>query len=403
MEENKNTQLTDEQVEQIIDATNEAIAGTSLEKIAQFPSNNGQEETDPATREPGEKRMMQVAVDPNTGEHAVIGPASIEDDETFEEMLARIENSDMEAIAEAPITETEIIDYISKEKNGSDTVLQMLTDDFSISDDAVRQLLKIVNKKIKKEDVDVYKEFPDEIKKMVDKYIISQQVPIFSKEGKRFRNMVCEELINEFITNISLNRTMTDFNKELESLFTKASEEIGDMAIGYTSEKNAQLRKFAENMEDSEKKEKLLNVIERLDDAYSLNSLKEFAKKCKIKKYELERPDKVFKGFLSKYMESPYNIYDINVVRPIIGRYINADSEVEYNTTDINAFFIAFCKQCQNMHSNVPIDHAYMYNVIFNISLIDINKGDNKHISDTFVQNVRDVIDNLRIRNNNFK
>lgn len=400
MEEVKNNILTDEQVDEIAKQMDEEIKDTSLEKIAQFPSNNNQEETKEEDREEGYKRPMNVMIDPNTGEHKIVGLADeLDDNETFEEMCERIKNSDIK-LEETPITESELLEYITNKNNGS--LLNDIASETELSSETIRALLQIVNKKMNNDDFNVYKEFPQEIQKMIDKYMTNMQIPAFSTEGRRFRNMICDELISEFISNISLNRVQTDFNKEIETLFSKGSTELADSIVGYTEERNKKYREYAEKMEDEDKKKQVNAILDKIDEAYELTELKEFAKKCKIKKFDLEKPEKIFSDFLRKYENSKYNVYDINMTRPILYRNLNTGDEEEYNQKDIDGFLVCFCKQCMNKRSDIVIDHSYMYYVIYNIVLMDMNKGEQKHVSDKFIENIKEVIINLRERNNNF-
>lgn len=400
MEEVKNNILTDEQVDEIAKQMDGEIKDTSLEKIAQFPSNNNQEETKEEDREEGYKRPMNVMIDPNTGEHKIVGLADeLDDNETFEEMCERIKNSDIK-LEETPITESELLEYITNKNNGS--LLNDIASETELSSETIRALLQIVNKKMNNDDFNVYKEFPQEIQKMIDKYMTNMQIPAFSTEGRRFRNMICDELISEFISNISLNRVQTDFNKEIETLFTKGSTELADSIVGYTEERNKKYREYAEKMEDEDKKKQVNDILDKIDEAYELTELKEFAKKCKIKKFDLEKPEKIFSDFLRKYENSKYNVYDINMTRPILYRNLNTGDEEEYNQKDIDGFLVCFCKQCMNKRSDIVIDHSYMYYVIYNIVLMDMNKGEQKHVSDKFIENIKEVIINLRERNNNF-
>ena len=81
---------------------------------------------------------------------------------------------------------------------------------------------------------------------------------------------------------------------------------------------------------------------------------------------------------------------------------IASDSEDYFDLADINAFFIAFCKQTLNYDSNIPDQHAYMYYTLYNCVFTDINKGNEKVVSDEFLNNINDVIRNLRERNGRF-
>lgn len=398
MTETNSTILTDEQVDQIVEALDESIKGTKLEEIANLPSNNGVEEATTST-EAGSHKMVKVSIDPNTGEHKMVGEAVEEDEETFEEMCERIQNSDIK-LDEAPITEEELAGYIKGEEDKKDTLSEMCSG-VDVSDEAIKELLTLVNRKLKGEEFNVYKSLPEDIKKLVDSYLVSVGAAGNSVEHKQFRNMISEQLISEFITNISLSRAQKDFNKEVEDLFTKASTEIAESIIGYSSERNKAYREYADKIEDADKKEKVLNILDLIDEGYNITSLKEFSKKCKIKKFELEKHNRVFDSFHYKYKDSPYNIYSIDVVRPILYRNINNGEVEEFTGADINAFFIAFCKQVANMRPEVVTDHAYMYYVIYNIALLDINKGNStKDVSEKFIENVKEVIYNLRERNN---
>jgi hypothetical protein len=120
-------------------------------------------------------------------------------------------------------------------------------------------------------------------------------------------------------------------------------------------------------MEDEEQKEKLLKVLDTIDSAYSLDPLKEFAKNCKIKKYDLENPKNYFRDFINKYSKSEYNIYDIKLTLPILERKI-VDNE-KYNNADVVAFLVCFCKYIRNFNSDNIVEHSFMYYVIFTFQL----------------------------------
>lgn len=397
IEDNK---LTDEQAEAIAKDLQEVVKeNENLSNIAQFPSNNGVQETDPETREEGTSKRMMVSSDPTTGEQRILGEA-VGDIETFEEMCERIQNQEIQ-LDKSPITEKEIIEKISVgDKN--DSMLAEIVNQTELSSEAVHDLLNIVNRKMKGESFNIYQAFPNDIKKMVDKYMTNGGIPIGSKEGRRFRNSICELLISDFIKDISVDRTMSEFNKEVETLFQKGSEEITDAIVGYTKERNDKYREYAENMEDPEKKAKVLEILDAIDEGYNLTKLKEFAKTCKIKRFDLEKPQRHYQSFLSKYANSTYNIYHIDNCRQILFRNLNVLYPNEYSVKDIDAFFVAFCYQTRNFKPDVAVEHAYMFYTLCNVMLIDANKGEERHISETFMENIKEVISNLRERNHNF-
>lgn len=403
---NGKIELSNDQIDNIAEQMDEEIKGTSLEDLANMPSNQGKDERSAdEIQEVGEEKKVNVMIDPNTGEHKVIGYTDEDsvDDESFEDMMARIENGEV-SYDESPITEKELVDFIANSEENVNGVLTEISKDVELKSETIKGLLEVVNRKINKEEFNIYRELPEEIQNMVNDYIIKGGIPIFSKEGKQFRNMICDQLISEFITNISLDRVKNDFGKELEDIFEKGSNELADSVIGYTAERNKAYREYAEKMDDIDKREKTLAILDNIDEAYNLTTLKEFSKKCKIKHIELEKPEaRAYSEFLAKYVDSPYNIYDINMAVPILYRNLNQRFEPEeFTDKDVHAFFICLCKQCMNMSPNNTTEHAYMYYAIYNVVLADINKGESKDISLEFLDNVREVIYNLRKRNNNF-
>ena len=390
-----NNQLTDEQIEQIAESIDEFTKETPVDDL------NVVANSEP---EDGEMKKVKVLVDPNTGEHKILG-ATDEDDskkETFEEMCERLNTEGVDiGIDDKPITEQELEDYI---KNDNDSFIKdIITGDDELSNESIKTLLEIVNRRMNKEEFNIFRAYPKEVQDMITKYMVSAQISPLSKEGKTFRNMISEQILDEFITNITLDRSMNDFNKEIETLFEKGSQEISDTIVGYTEDRNKKYREYAESLNDEENKAKIINVLDSIDEAYNITKLKEFSKKCKIKHYDLENPDRAYKKFLEKYSNSNYNIYDIKMALPILYRNLNNNAEDEYTDKDINALFVCFCKQVLNMSPDNPLEHAYMYYFIYNVVLLDINKGEKKDVSDEFLNNIKECIKNLRERNNNFK
>ena len=393
--------LTDEQIEIIAESIDEVTSESeSIKMISEMPSNNGIEEN--PNPEDGEYKMMNIEIDPNTGEHKITGnESSLDDEETFEEMCERIENSDINVDADVEITESDITEYLDDKNNGS--FFHELVEGTEITPADIKVLLSIVNRRKNREEFNVYKAYPESIRNMIDKYCIEGGIVGNSNEAKMFRNTISEQLIEEFITNISISKTFDDFNKELETLFAKGSNEIAESIIGYTEDRNKQYREYAEKMEDEEKKAALIAILDSIDEAYNLTGLKEYAKKCKIKNYDLENPSRSFDRFNGKYKDSPYNIYAIEMASTILFRNINIGLEEDKMFTDkqVIAFFIAFCKQTLNYSPEVTTEHAYMYYLIYNIVLMDMNKGERKDISDKFLSNIKEVIYNLMERNSN--
>lgn len=339
-----------------------------------------------------EKVNMNVLIDPETGEQKIIGRAGEEIKYNFEGVIKQINDGDPDILTSKPFTEQEIISYLQSADD--DTLVNELAGDINISAEALRELLDIVNRKLAGEKFNIYKESPEEVQKLVDSYITESggYIPIFNvKMLNTARNRIAESLIDEFIHNIKMDRAKTDFAKELENIYNNSSVMAAEGGIEYIEERNAAYREAANNIEDEGKRERLNSILDRIDEARNLTELKEFAKTCKIKRYDIERPDKrVYSGFLAKYRDSVNNIYDINIAETVLVRHL---SPLGCDKIDVIMLLIAFCRQCQSYSVDNVLDHAYMYYFLYYCVMLDGDK------SDKFKNNLLEVIKNVNERN----
>lgn len=391
--------LSEENIEAINKVMEDNIENSEeLKIIKDLPSNNNVEEN--TDKIEGEYKIANTILDPNTGESKIVSTEDTVDDTTFEQLLEDIDSGKIQVdIDDSPITEEELKENIDALAPTEDTK-------FDLSDEAMQELLVIANRRMKKEEFSVYKEFPTEIQKMINEAIgipfENGSPAISTNESRAIRNAMAEQLLDEFIMKISFERARMDLNKEIENVFKEGVKDIAEYSVGYTQERNAAYREYAEGLEDEEKKTKLLETLDTIDTAYSLDPLKEFAKTCKIKKYDIEEPKNYFRDFLNKYSNSSYNIYDIKLTLPILERHI-VDNEV-YNNADVIAFLVCFCKYIKNFKVENILEHSFMYYVIYNIVLIDSNTSEKtKEVSDKFIENIKEVMNNLKERNSFLK
>ena len=394
--------LSEENVETINKIMEDNVENSEeLKLIRDLPSNNNVEESE--SSEVGEMKIANTVLDPNTGETKILSTEDPDyetiDDTTFEQLVEDIESGKIKVETDdSPITEEELKDNIEAFSPDDNK--------FDLSDEAMQQLLMVANRRMNHEEFNIYKEFPREIQKMINESLgipFENGSPVVSTtETRTIRNAMAEQLLDEFILKISMERARMDLNKEIENVFKEGIKDITEYSIGYTQERNASYREYAEGLEDEEKKAKLLETLDTIDSAYSLDPLKEFAKTCKIKKYDIEQPKNYFRDFSTKYQNSSYNIYDIKLTLPILERHI-VDNEV-YNNADVVAFLVCFCKYIRNFKVENILEHTFMYYVIYNIILIDSNVSEKtKDVSDKFIENVKEVIDNLKERNSFLK
>lgn len=372
-----------------IDDTNKLIDSF---KEAEKKENNINVTTDNSEDSATEKTLMNVLIDPETGEHKIIGRAEESNlNFDFNGIINQINSGDPDILSTKPFSEIEIIDYLKK--SDDETLLKSLSPEGNISPDSLRSILDIVNKKLNREDINIYREAPDEFKKLVDEYIGASkgQIRIIgSKSLNSARNMISENLISEFISNIRQNRAKTDFAKELETIYSSIPHSIIE---GKDNSDITQMYKnAAANITDEGKRDRFLLILSRIEEAENLTELQKFCKTCKIKKIEIEKADsRVYTDFLSKYRESVNNIYDISLACKVLNRFMS--KEYGCSLSESIAFFVAFCKQCKSYSCENVLEHAYMYYVLYNAVMLDST------INTKFKENVYKCITNLKARN----
>lgn len=397
-----NEQLRDDQVKAMLDENNDLIKQLRndilpMKNVINYESiDNADEEYIPIDESENYSKEMDISINPNTGERVIIGGKSSGIKSALNDAIKlgdldsivnTIDESENIFNTNQPIDESDVIEYID-----SDTKPALLEEDLSEED--LTKILNISNRLINKEQFSLYKELPDSIKKIVDDFIVNTGMKTQMNSVSvlnRCRNEIAHSLFDEFISNIQVNRAKSDFAKELEALYTQASDDMAKSSVEFMAERNKAYREAADKIEDPKKKETLLAILDRIDEACNLTELKVFAKKCKIKPIELEKPEnKVYSRFLLKYKNSNNNIYDISLARKALAR--NILDENKYMIADIDRFLIAFCKQVSNYDVENPLDHAYMYYVIYNCAIMD------GYADDRFKNNVLEVINILKMR-----
>ena len=264
--------------------------------------------------------------------------------------------------------------------------------EFEISDESVLQLLKVVNRIKARENFNIYNELPEEVKKMVDKYMQANGMGGFSVQSNTVRNGICRSLMEEFISTVSMEKTMNDFNKEMETLFNNVGKEFSSIYKDYDQERDKYLKSLLEKVpEDDPKRQKLINVMDAIYDAYKLERIKEFAKTMKpFKSIEIEKPEqRVFSVFERKYEDSQHNIYPLSMVVGVLDKYNPT------NTKNGNLLFaLTFARCCAKYDPENVEEHAFMYYTIYNIILLDIYKGEDfDNYAPDLITAVNEIID----------
>lgn len=377
--------LTDEDIDNISNVMKENHEKSeSLRLISNLPSNNDILET--KSNEKGEVKIAEVKIDPITGEKAVVcivgDPNKNEKTlkEVFEDMGKAAESISLEENFE--ITPDAFKDVL-KEDDTFDI-------DYQLSDVSILQMIELVNKyrnggKIK------YKDIPLEARTEYFDKLLSQNgisANNYSKDANSIRNELAEMIISHFETNLTMNKFMEDYNKEMENIFTGIGDQVSTYIKNYDTEKTKYLEEICKNITDDSKKEKMEQVLDSIYDGYKLSRMIGF--RTRIKHFDLEKPNRVFNIIMEKYeTESKYNIFNLYQTTHILSRHLTKNG---YNDFGLK-FMITFCRFCQNYNPSNPAEHGFIYYVLYNIILLDVYH--NKEYEDfayDFLANIAEVM-----------
>lgn len=271
-------------------------------------------------------------------------------------------------------------------------------EDFEISDESAFALAKLMNRiKNKEKNINIYAEYPQEIKDMINKFLADKGISGFSVEANTARNSIAKALMDEFMDSVSINHTINSFNSELENMFSSVGSELSSLYKDYDNERTNYLQALLEKIpEDDPKREVLVNVLDSIHDSYALQRLKDAVPNMKkVRTIEMDKPQqRIFDPFKNLYKDSPYNMYDPELALDVLNRH-----NPENNKNDNLKFLITFCKFCLNNHykpENTP-EHAFMYYTIYNIFLLDIYKDkEYDEFAPEFLKNINEIISMIK-------
>lgn len=334
---------------------------TEEEKMIQgLPSNNGVQETEPSNgpKETPQPHEITVLRNPVTGLET---PISLDDDipdidpdEYFEQMMSSNTLS---------------------EKTFNETITSMFSKD-NIPGEDIIELMNVSNRFLNKEPFPngYYMALPDSIKTILAKQVGLGRGMGMAKIMNESAKTLLQEISFEYIRNDdtadlekmvkSIQSAKEEFNEEMSAIGASLHINTLQSAIRAIEEKIGIYESDGET-EKAKAAEKMLVALKKAMNL-DLDDFKNFCSTSKVKPYELERPDKIFKSFNEKYRTHRLTIYDISMCPILIKRHLHTITD-----EDACRVCIAFCKYCKNMNPDDVSDHAFMYYFIKNIIALD--------------------------------
>lgn len=231
-------------------------------------------------------------------------------------------------------------------------------------------IAKLVQRRIKGEEFNPYKEFPESIQNLVN----AQLAEVGQLSDRRSRAMVSKMLLDEIVEEyqstefgMDLDAMLASLKQEEEKAAIDIAKDTADLLMSLDEERRSSIEiginKAKEN-NDEETLKKLESMKLAMDEISTLDKFKEYCKTVKIKKFDLEKPNRIFDSFNQKYINHKNNISNITDCPSLLNQHIDdPDSNLKY--------CLAFCKYCMNMSPDNIEEHTFMYYFIRNIILLD--------------------------------
>ena len=231
-------------------------------------------------------------------------------------------------------------------------------------------IAKLVQRRIKGEEFNPYKEFPESIQNLVN----AQLAEVGQLSDRRSRAMVSKMLLDEIVEEyqstefgMDLDAMLASLKQEEEKAAIDIAKDTADLLMSLDEERRSSIEiginKAKENNDDETLK-KLESMKLAMDEISTLDKFKEYCKTVKIKKFDLEKPNRIFDSFNQKYINHKNNISNIADCPSLLNQHIDdPDSNLKY--------CLAFCKYCMNMSPDNIEEHTFMYYFIRNIILLD--------------------------------
>lgn len=387
----ENTNLSPEEFkdELVASLKEEVEQNEDLKVLREMPSNQGVEEHAP---EEGHTVRTMVNVNPFTGETTPVpSDKDVAETKSIDEVLSDIgdtlNNSKLEdEQIKFDFTQDDIKNFTKNEDS--------IIGNYDITDETALELINVINRRQDGEDIR-FKDLPEEVQQYIDKYLSKNGVVGFSNHANYVRNELATNLIDEFIVQIGMEKLSDDFNKQIENIYEEAGKDMSPLFKEYNDNRTEYLERMTANIEDPEKKVLAEKVLDAISDAYNLTRIKNSPSKIKIKSYQMEEPEKVYKSCIEfKYKESKNKIFKPAVIEVILDRHLKSNGLIpEDDDKTAKSIVLAFCLFCQNYDEKKPEEHAFMYYFTYNVILLDIYKNEEyESYSKDFLSNVMSIL-----------
>lgn len=385
-------QLTDEQLDQVVDAV----------KKTRLPINDteykGTDNTD-------------------------IVEAS-EDDKKFITGISKIDNET--TTTEESETMTDDTDDVSIDNLNFDSMnedsIKDIQSDLGLSEEDGLKLYEVI-KNIKDPDYKVFKNLPFSMQETIRENAMKAGIPINQWEH------IARSMIEEVASDAMIDSAFSDIEKELDEAFKLPS--VVDLYTEHTKEvMDTNIPEMIESIKDTEpeKAAKLAHVREMFYKAYTFEYAKNvYENNSRIRK-AVRRSKKELKSYINYFTslnshsgfkmpnvdEIPDTLKDLLVTNLNKITYITLEDNTKsmefiknildhkYTEEDVEKFCVLILASCENMDADDPIYAAYMYYLVKNIAMLKYSNEAKTEFSLELINNICNTIEFIRTKEDEF-
>ena len=275
----------------------------------------------------------------------------------------------------------------------------------SLSD--MTKMMELVQRRLNGEKFSPYKELPDTFKNFINTQIATNGGVVNSTT----RNSAANVLINlacdsykESNYDMDIDAMLNEFSSTASDLYEAMDKDYGNLIVDITDEIYVKINNAIDKAKEENNSatiNKLSEMKDAVDEAFHLTKFKEFCKTVKIKKFDLEKPQKFYSDFNQKYADHVNTINDITYCAEVLSHHNS------YGIKKNVALIVAFCKYCMNKKPDNFNDHTFMYYFVRNIYTLDrinhlgasydIIAPKSKPFYDQVLGNLNECIKNIKV------
>lgn len=361
------SKLTDEQIKHISDSIESVVKDGEVQKaVENLPSNNGITEVPVnvlANPAEGEAAKANVRIDP------VLGTASIDSAIPDDDDIPAANLEDYLNMA----------DYENGTLNLNGVELSAsIKKEYNLSDKDAEYTVELLKKVQNKEEFTYYESLPDPLKTYC-RILLSAEAPSNIPTPARL-NKIALDTLNTITSEVAADKFTIDISEVIDSEIKKSGADLSDIYEGMIIGKAGKLRESADKVEEEghpESAEVLRKIADACEESYMMTGFADAIKhhKIKIRKIDLEKPQKVVRDFNHKYEDSKIGINNVWDLTFCIPRNLSRASEKvdpdKITMDTIHAFVVAFCRYCEPMKITNVEEHTFMYYFIKNLLYLD--------------------------------